>query len=67
MGYDLHIERVNEPDDTEPQAIPLAEWKVALLATPGARLAVASSVSGVNPKTGQVISIGLREGDAEVF
>jgi hypothetical protein len=60
MGYDLHIERVNKP-------IALSEWRAAVEATEGVRLFAAPAHTITNPKTREVISIGAREGDAEVF
>jgi hypothetical protein len=59
MAYDLHIERV--------EAIPLADWQTAVSATDGVRLFAAQAHTITNPKTGEVISIPKRDGDAEVL
>ena len=59
MAYDLHIERAG--------AIPLAEWQAAVSATDGVRLFAAQAHTITNPKTGEVISIPKRDGDAEVL
>jgi hypothetical protein len=61
MAYDLHIERADE------QPIALTEWCAAVVATEGVRLMDALAHKITNPKTGEVISIGGRKGDAEVF
>jgi hypothetical protein len=57
MSNDVQIER--RP------AITLAEWKMAVRATAGVRLAH-SKASATNPKTNEVIEIGGVEGDAEI-
>jgi len=67
MGYDLHIERRGRDADADPIAIPLEEWKAALSAAEGVRLLSDREVRTTNPKTGEVISISTRDGDAEVF
>jgi hypothetical protein len=61
MAYDLHIERA----DASP--ITLNDWRIAVEATDGVRLFVASAHSVTNPNTGEVISIGASDGDTEVF
>lgn len=61
MAYDLHIERADET------RIALSEWRAAIEATEGVRLFAATAHTITNPKTGEVISIGAREGDAEVL
>jgi len=61
MAYDLHIERAGE------QPIALSEWCAAIESTDGVRLFVAAAHTITNPKTGEVISIGARDGDAEVL
>ena len=58
MGYEIHIER--EP------AFTLAEWETAVQSTQGMRLD-ASGASATNPKTGQVIKVRGKKGDAQVF
>ena len=61
MAYDLHIERPhNSP-------IALSEWFAAVEKVEGVRLFAAAAHTITNPKTGEVISIRAREGDAEVF
>jgi hypothetical protein len=67
MGYDLHIERAGQDPDSDPIAIPLADWKAALSETVGVRLLAEREVRRTNPKTGEVISIATRDGDAEVL
>jgi hypothetical protein len=61
MAYDLHIERGDE------RPIALSEWRAAVEATEGVRLFAAAAHTTTNPKTGEVIRIGAREGDTEVF
>lgn len=60
MAYDLHIER----DEDRP--IALSEWIAAVESTNGVRLFSAPAHTITNPKTGEVISLGARKGDAEV-
>lgn len=67
MGYDLHIERPGTAADSDPVAIPLADWKEALSRTEGVRPLADRDVRTTNPKTGEVISIATRDGDAEVL
>jgi hypothetical protein len=61
MAYDLHIERANEIP------IALSDWRGAVEATEGVRVFAAAAHTITNPKTGEVISIGARDGDAEVL
>jgi hypothetical protein len=61
MAYDLHIERADETP------IALSEWRDAIDATEGVRLFAAAAHTITNPKTGEVIRIGAREGDTEVL
>lgn len=61
MAYDLHIERADETP------ISLSEWRAAVEAAEGVRLFAAAAHTITNPKTGEVISIGAREGDVEVL
>jgi hypothetical protein len=61
MAYDLHIERADD------SPIALSEWRAAVEATEGVRLFAAAAHTSTNPKTGEVISIGAREGDTEVL
>jgi hypothetical protein len=67
MAYQLHIERLPLNDEGEPTPILLEEWKSALAATPGVRLCAQGADTTSNPKTGEVISIPRRDGDAEVY
>lgn len=67
MSYDLHIERMGSHPDSDPTPIPLAEWASAVAGTEGVRLFAAEAHTITNPKTGEVISIPSRRGDAEVF
>ena len=61
MAYDLHIER----DKDLP--IALSEWRAAIESTEGVRMFADTAHTITNPKTGEVISIGARDGDAEVL
>jgi hypothetical protein len=61
MAYDLHIERADE------SPIALSEWRAAVAATEGVRLFAAATQTITNPKTGEVVNIGAREGDTEVL
>lgn len=61
MAYDLHIERAGE------NPIALSEWQTAVETTPGVRLFTAAAQTIASPKTGEVISLGTRDGDVEVF
>jgi hypothetical protein len=61
MAYDLHIERADETP------IPSSEWRAAIEATEGVRLFAAAAHTITNPKTGELVSIGARDGDAEVL
>jgi len=54
-------------DEGEPTPIPLDEWKAALSSTEGVRLCPPGANRIANPKTGQVISIPRRDGDADVY
>ena len=67
MAYELHIERCLLSDGGEPTSIPLDEWKSALSTTEGVRLCPPGANSLTKPKTGEVISIPKRDGDAEVY
>ena len=60
MAYDLHIQR------TEQQPIALSEWRAAVDATEGVRLFTAAAHTITN-RLGEVIRVGARDGDAEVF
>jgi hypothetical protein len=61
MAYDLHIERA------EDLPISLSEWRTVVESTDGVRLFAATAHTVTNPKTGEVISIGAREGDTDVL
>lgn len=61
MAYELHIER----DKDLP--IALSEWREAIEVTDGVRMFAAASHTITNPTTGEVISIGACDGDAEVL
>ena len=67
MAYELHIERFPVSEEGAPTPIPLDEWKAALSAIEGVRLCPTGADTITNPKTGEVISIPRREGDAEVY
>ena len=57
MAYQLHIVR--------DQSLTLDEWISAVQATPALRLDD-SAQSAINPNTGEVISVGGREGDVAI-
>jgi hypothetical protein len=59
LAYSVYIER-------ETGEISLAEWHSAVEQTDGVRLAE-GDLEIVNPKTGDIISIGNSGGDAEVY
>jgi hypothetical protein len=61
MAYDLHIERSAD------KPITLDEWLAAITSRPGVRPFTAEAHTITNPKTGEVISLGARRGDAEVY
>lgn len=61
MAYDLHIERKDQ------KPIALSEWRAAVGTTSGVRLFSANAYTVTNPKTGEVITMGARDGDTEVF
>ena len=67
MAYELHIERLPLNDEGEPTPIALDDWKTALSSTEGVRLCPPGVNTITNPKTGEVISIPRRDGDAEVY
>jgi hypothetical protein len=67
MAYDLHIERKGSGPESERVPIPLEEWCTAVAATDGVRLFAADTHTFTNPTTGDVISMGARKGDTEVF
>jgi hypothetical protein len=67
MAYELHLERLPLSDEGEPTPIPFDDWKAALSATEGVRLCPPGANTITNPKTGEVISIPRRDGDAEVY
>jgi hypothetical protein len=67
MAYELHIERLPLNDQGKATAIPLGDWKAAVLATEGVRLCPPGANTITNPKTGEIISIPRRDGDAEVY
>jgi hypothetical protein len=67
MAYCLNIQRLPLNEEGEPTPIPLEDWKSALSSTEGARLCVQKALTITNPKTGEVIKIPHREGDAEVY
>ena len=59
MAYSLHIERENNP-------ITLDEWIDAVSKVQGAKIDSSKSV-GINPKTGQEISISGNPGDVSIL
>src|SRR5437762_1505330 len=67
VAYELHIERLPLTDEGERTPISSDEWKAALSATEGVRLCPPGAHTITNPKTGEVISIPRRDGDAEVY
>jgi hypothetical protein len=67
MAYELHIERRRLALIIQRESIPLDDWKAALSATEGVRLCPPGANIFTNPKTGEIISIPRRDGDAEVY
>ena len=65
MPYELHIEGLEEKGEVGP--IPLDAWKAAVSALEGIRFCVPGVQTITNPRTGEVISIPRRDGDAEVY
>jgi hypothetical protein len=65
MGYSIHIER---PDSVGGAQVPitLEEWRRAVAATPGMRLAVGNATFH-DPVTREEIRLPNSGGDAEVF
>jgi hypothetical protein len=61
VAYYLHIERADE------SPIAFSEWRTAVEATEGVRLFAAAAHIGINPQTGEVLSMRAGEGDTEVF
>jgi hypothetical protein len=67
MSYDLHIARSGDGHLSDSVPIALVEWCAAVAATEGVRLLGAHAQTVTNPATGEIISLGSRNGDAEVF
>lgn len=67
MAYTLHIERLPLNNDGEPTPISLEEWKAAASATDNVRLSQSGAHSITNPKTKEIISFPIRDGDCEVY
>lgn len=61
MAYYLHIDRSDEIP------IALSEWQAAVASTDGVRIFKAAANAGINPKTGEVLSIRAGDGDVEVY
>lgn len=66
MGYEIHIERID--DDGEPANVPISlhEWINVVEQTNGVRLAHGDWTI-VNSKTGEIICCPNNGGDAEVY
>ena len=62
MGYNLHLERVEDNDTAE---VSLEEWLAALEVVEGVRPAESDAVAR-NPNTGEEIRIPKQPGDAEI-
>ena len=67
MAYDLHIERTRGGQETGQTPISFKEWCQAVAAVEGVRLSAADGHTTTNPVTGEVITLGARRGDAEVY
>ena len=67
MAYEFHIERSAADEDSEPLPIRLEEWEAAVAATSGLRLYSKGFYEATNPSSGEVIRVGAKEGDTEVF
>jgi len=61
MAYYLHIER----DEEKP--IAFCEWQAAVYATEHLRMFASAVHTGINPQTGEVLSMRANEGDVEVY
>src|SRR2546426_829808 len=66
MAYELHIERPPFNERGEAIAIPLAEWKSAVLATPGGGLRT-PGIRRVTYPDGATINVPIQDGDLEVY
>ena len=66
MGYNLHITRASDWIESESAPIAIDEWKRAVASVPGIRLDDSALVV-TNPKTGEKISLAVRDGDVAVF
>jgi len=64
MGYNIHIRRHNTGVPDSP--IALSDWRVAVECTDGVRMAE-EDYQIANPKTGELIRIRNRGGDAEIL
>jgi hypothetical protein len=64
MGYSIHIRRRDA--GAQDSAIALSEWRAVVERTEGIRMAE-GDYQITNPKTGELIRIRNRGGDAEVF
>lgn len=66
MAYEIHIDRIAEDGSRVDPRISLDEWKSIIKETDDVRLD--SSVKSItNPTTGDVITIGGTDGDAEML
>jgi len=66
MAYELHIERPPFNKQGEATPIPLAEWKAAVLATPGVRLCT-PGIRIVTYPHGATMNVPIQDGDLEVY
>jgi hypothetical protein len=67
MAYELHITKPELDEHGLSLPIPLEDWKSAVSAIEGVRLCPPGEHTATNPKTGAVISMPRRDGDAEVY
>jgi hypothetical protein len=67
MSYSLHIERIETNPGCNPAPLSVEEWREAVAATEGIRLAGPGQVTFANPKTKEGITFPKRENDVEVF
>jgi hypothetical protein len=67
MAYDYHIKRFGDGLDSGQAMISFTDWLATVAATEGVRLSAPQARAITNPKSGEIISIPTREGDAEVF
>ena len=66
MAYEIHIDRVSDDGTPLEPELSLDEWKAIVSETNESRLK-STDHSFTNPRTGEVITIGRRDGDTEML